>query len=444
MFKQKKLSLGARFGLQVASFILGIMLFFSAIATVLVADLQIVISADGIQGLVRTVMSAPARVRTNAPISVSGEGALRIAPKTRTYQTPRLEEPGDVAAGLTDQVIGMFYEALGDQFQEVLPVSQEEFTQLINESTVKDYIADKTAGLITDYFNDEITTTFEAEEVVQLIEENSELIESITGQPIPNDIAQQVGQIFDENEIVQVLEVEGLAGFMKLTAGEGETAPEGLPGASSDTPDLRFVFKYIQKEIAPTRNLILGIVTCVVLMAAIILINCRQLGKGLRRVGYPLIFAGSIHFLLNGLTDALSGILNSLAGGDAAIAQFVNLVPKLIRYILDKTAGVSIAVFVIGVAMFVGGIVLSIVLRPKKESPVSVATTTETEELVAEIVDETPVEVLPAPEEAAEEATEEEAVAEAEEAAEDEEATEEVAEVTEEETAEEEPAPIGE
>ena len=53
MFKQKKLSLGARFGLIVASFFLGLLLFFTAIATALIGDVRIVMSKDGIAGINR-------------------------------------------------------------------------------------------------------------------------------------------------------------------------------------------------------------------------------------------------------------------------------------------------------------------------------------------------------------------------------------------------------
>ena len=415
MFKQKKLSLGARFGLSVASFILGLLLFFSAVATVLVADVQTVISKDGIIGIIRTIMSAPARVRPHAPVVIAGEGGLRIVPNIRTYQMPRREEPsedpGDVAAGLTEQLIEMFYEGLGEQFQEVLPVTQEEFTQLINESTVIDYIADKTASLITDYFNDEITTTFEPEEIVQLINENAAIIEAIAGAPIPDDIAQEVAKVFDENEIIVKVEQEGLAGFIKATgleipgiSGSGDLA-ESADGEQGGF-DLRQIMKDAQ-EVCSTQNLISGIFICLVLMAAIILINCRQLGKGLRRAGYPLIFAGSIHFALNGAVGLLSDILNTLVADDPSFGPIAIMIPKLLRHILSQTAVVSIVILSVGCILFVGGIVLSIVLRPKK-SPVSVAMTPETEELASALVDDTPVEVICEADSAEEECDEEE------------------------------------
>ena len=437
MFKQKKLSLGARFGLSVASFVLGILLFVCAITTALIANLQIVTSEENISGMIKEMMSAPAHVRPKAPVT-TGEGGLRIAPRIRTYQMPRREEPGNVAASLTDQLIGMFYEEMTDQFEEEFPVSQEEFTQMINDSTVKDYIADKTAALITDYFNDEVTTTFEPEEVVQLIKENSELIETITGEPIPDDIAQQVAQVFDENEIVQKVEAEGLAGFMEASgmeipglSGSGSSGEDTAEGSSGSSFNIRDIINAM-RAFASTSNLIIGIAVCLMLIAAIILINCRQLGKGLRRAGYPLMWAGCL-VILNILAKFQPDMWVITAGDDAAMIATTNLILKLARYVLLQTAVVNIVVFGTGLALCIGGIVLGIVLRPKK-SPVSVPTTDETEELAATIVDETPVEV---PGEVVEEIAEEAPVAE--EAVEEEPAAEETEEVPQEET-----APIGE
>ena len=72
------------------------------------------------------------------------------------------------------------------------------------------------------------------------------------------------------------------------------------------------------------------------------------------------------------------------------------MILKLVRYILLQTAVVNIVIFTLGCLLVVGGIALSIVLRIKGKALVTVPTTAETEELAAAIVDETPVEVLPA------------------------------------------------
>lgn len=390
MFKQKKLSFGARFGLTVASGFLGILLFFSVVATALIADVQIVTSQDGLSGIIRTMMSAPANVRPQAPANISGEG-LRVAPRlNRMNQMVRFEEAdpseeddaadaaGDVAADLTEQVIGLFYEAMGGMFGEDMEFTQEEFTQMVNESTVKDYIADKTAALITDYLNDEITTKFEVQEVVDLIHENSELIESITGQPIPDDIAETIGKAFDENEIIVKVEAEGLAGFMEMMGGGENTEGGDAIGGSNAVLDMLSTVKEgyaAVSTIASTQNIVIGIVVCLVLMAAIVLINNQQLGKGLRRAGYPLVIAGSAVVLnILAITQPELFTINAGAGETASAAG--NMVLKLARHILTETATPNIVVFSTGAVLVIGGIVLGILLRPKKvveEAPAEIA-----------------------------------------------------------------------
>ena len=261
---------------------------------------------------------------------------------------------------------------------------------MINESTVKDYVADKTASLITDYFNDEITTTFEPEEIVQLINENSKLIETITGEPIPDDIAQQVATVFDENEIIVKVEAEGLAGFMEMTG----TSIPGLPGGSTSSEDtegeessfnIRDAIN-LMRSFASVQNLLLGIAVCLVLIAAIILINCRQIGKGLRRAGYPLMLAGCL-VVVNLLAKFQPDLW--IVDYDATL----NLIMKLARYILLRTAVVNIVVFGTGLMLFIAGIVLPIVLRFKRKATVSIPASPETEELAAALVDEIPVEI---------------------------------------------------
>lgn len=397
MFKQKKLSSGVRFGIAAASFFLGVLLFLTAISTALIANIQIVTSEDSISGMVREFLGAPAHVRpVSAPLT--NAGGLRIASRTRTYQMPRRENPDDVAADLTEQLIGMFYEALKTQFGEEISFTQEEFTQMINNSTAKDYVATKTAALITDYFNDEITTTFEAEEIVQLIHENSEMIESITGQPIPDDISQQVAKMFDENEIIIKVEKEGLAGFMSMLEKDGS--------ASTDSGfDLRSIVNTV-RDVSATQNLILGIVICLALIAAIILINCHQLPRGLRRAGYPLMMAGTLVIL---------NLLAQVAPGIWVVQSEPNLtfVLKLVRYFLLKTAVVNIVVFCTGFALCISGIVLGIVLKAKDNPVVSVPATPEAEELAAAVLADASEETCDAPaEETTEEVCEEETVAE--------------------------------
>ena len=391
MFKQKKLSLGARFGLSVASFFLALILFVSILATTLIIDIRVATSENTILEVVQVLLSSSGQVRTE-----SEQSDARIAP-SRTYQLSRQEEPDDVAEDLTQQLIDMLYEELGIQIGEEMPVSKEDFSSLINESTAKEYIAEKTAGLITDYFNDEITTTFKAEEILTLIEENKELIETIVGEPLPDDVAQQVADVFVENTIVQKVEAEGLKGFMELM-----NEAEGEDG-NSDPNFLEILDTVVaaMRTASSTGNLVLGIGICLVLMAAIVLINCRQIGKGLRRVGYP--------FLLVGL-----GILPCLLVQYIPIPDDLSVLVPVLHKFFAAFIPVYAITLGIGVLFVAGGIVLPIALRVKRLVPVSVPVTEETEELAAAIVEETPVEITESPVEETVEETAEEAPVEEE------------------------------
>ena len=129
---------------------------------------------------------------------------------------------------------------------------------------------------------------------------------------------------------------------------------------------------------------------------------CRQIGKGLRRAGYPLMLAGCL-VILNLLAKFQPDLW--VVDYDATL----NLIMKLARYILLQTAVVNIVVFSTGLVLFIAGIVLPIVLRFKRKATVSIPTSPETEELAAALVDETPVEI---PCEFAEESSAEEVCAE--------------------------------
>lgn len=368
--KQKRLSLGARFGLAVASFLLGILLFVSAIATTLIADVRTVTAKDNIRDFIREIfvesISGPTHIHAKVP-AASGAGSPRIIPTAnRKYGVLRRDDPSGIAADLTDRLIDMFYDEVRGHIAEQMPVSKDEFTRLINESTVKDYIAEKTAGLIADYFAGEVTTTFEPEEIVALIEQNEELIVSVTGSTIPADMVQEIAALFEQNEIIQKVEAEGLAGFL-------EASDSSIPGLSdgSQTGDLSSIsFNDIidaLRATTSTSNFVWSIVICLVLIASIILINIRQLSKGLRRAGYPLLLAGL------GIVPCL---LAHFSPDLWTAAPELILVQKLLRQVTVVYA----IVFGIGLALIIGGIVLGIVLRRRSKSTVTVPATSEVEE----------------------------------------------------------------
>ena len=403
--KKTKLSLGARFGLFVASFFLSLLLLVAALATTLIADVQVVTSEGNLKQVIHQVLSAPvAARRINAPHKNGnasyGAAIVRKAPL-------RLEsEEVETTNGLVASLVEQLYVELDKLSDEPMPITVEELNDLIDQSTVKDYIAEKSAGLLTDYYTGNITTTFEAEEIVTLIQENSHIIEQVIGEPLPEEYSQNVATWFDTNETVQVLEEKGLAGFLEKMESDGNISMEGFDGiggiggadnespTASSTPNINDLVSTLRSATSTT-NLLIGIAVCLVLMAAIILVNIKQLPKGLRRSGYPLLAAGILF-----VTCLVVQFAPSL---------FQTKELSLVRTVVLMTTGVNAIAPALGLVMVIAGIVVGSILKKKakaaaaEEVPAIEETPVVEEAPVTEetpVIEETPVlEEAPAAEE---------------------------------------------
>lgn len=402
----KKLSFGARFGLAVLSFVLGFALFLCAVATALIADVRIITSESGVRQITKTFLGAPQRVHSVTSIYRGAVGVPYAA-------VPRLEEQsGDLGNVVTEGLVGFLYEGLKDFLGEDMTMTQEELEAVVDQSTVKDFIADKAAGLVTDYVTGDITTTITGDEVKQLIEENQALIEQVVGQPLPDNVIDQIVQVVENNEIIQKLETEGLAGVIDQMSGAvpeegGDAVGDALGGLKPKDPNAlgNQIFGEelggtvagitssltggeleglgsisdvltLLRSVTSVGKLILGIVVCLVLMAAIILVNIKQLGKGLRRSGYPLLYAGAPFF-----ANLVALLVPSL---------FAVMPLNVAGLVLRMTAVVNGTVFGLGLALVIAGIVVGTVAKKKAAAepvPVSMGAPA-MEEAVAEMAEE--------------------------------------------------------
>lgn len=473
--KRKKLSFGARLGLWFLSFLLGIALFVSALATVAIANVRVLTSENTIQEVVKLIISAPGHVHHGAASGV-GTGSMHAItrPGLRTYAIPRRDndstgftgvfvdqngnvisgdnntiivgedgtiivngEPfqtitdengntiivsgtgdvdigdiedmlgnndftgnsgtnssidmGDLAGGgLTDQIIESLFTELEEQVGD-LDISFEEVNNMLEQSTVKDFIADKAASLISDYITGEVTTTFEAEEIKNLINENAELIETVLGQPLPEEVTDMIVEWVDQSEVIQQVEQEGLQGILDASGISPDQILGGAaPGAPSDSGNalgeqlgsmlgdesiagsvagvagaltggqLQGIDNFsdimtLLRSVTSDTNFIICIATCLVLMALILLVNIRQIAKGIRRCGYPLLFAGSL-FIVCLVVQPLLPV-----GVDPTLTA--------IRVIFTKTMTVNGIVFGIGGVLVIAGLILAIVLAGKDDAP---------------------------------------------------------------------------
>lgn len=445
----KKLPFGARFGLAVLSFVLGILLFASAVVTMLIADVRIITSENNIRQLTKMLLGSPQRVHSVVSVYRGAVGVPSAA-------GPRMEEESAGASGqITDMLIDFMFQGLKDQMGDQMSMTQEELEALVEQSTVKEFITDKAASLVTDYVTGEVTTTISGEEIKELIEENQDLIEQVVGKPLPSEVVNQIAQVVETNEVVQKIQQEGLAGIIEdmenVLPENGGAAGGVLGGLRPKDPNSlgKEIFGdkmgdtianisstltggkleglgsisdvlTLLRSVTSVGKLIAGIAICLVLMAAIIFANIKQLGKGLRRSGYPLMWAGSA-FAMNLVVLFVPSLF------DPNVLVFlppaVGAILQPVRHVLLMTTAVNGVAFGLGLGLVIAGFVVGSIAKKngKKaenqpvfapvgapvemivEAPVEVS-----EEAAVEVSEEAPEEVAEVCEAAEEAKTEEE------------------------------------
>ena len=400
--KQKKLSFGIRFILWAVSLLLSIALFASVIVTALVADVRVVTAKDNIRTFVVQLLSDPVQLHGRSPLR-QGTGSIRVAlPAAPSFNIPRRDDPLPQGLGLasslgfnvTQEMIDLFYDQLQTQMGEETTITKEELTDIVEQSTLTEFITEKAADLVVDYVTGEVTTTFEPEEIQTLVEENKELIETITGEPLHEEVITQIVETVTTNEVVQKVEEKGLAGVIEMASGSGDaTTPEGEPlltppsdnmlgeqlgsllgdskeeGGNKVADSIASVTQTLTngelngirnvndivtllRSVTSVQNLTSCIAVCAVLMLLILLVNIRQLGKGLRRCGYPLLLAGLMVF------PCLMATCSPEMWTSAPALTVV-------RDILAMVTGVNALVFGLGLLFVIAGIVVGCITKHK-------------------------------------------------------------------------------
>ena len=160
-----------RIPLQLLSFLLCLTLSVSLLGTVLLADLNHLMSAGGIKQLINAILiphSAPYHIQPAA-----GAAGVRYGTENKIPGELINGENGVDMEGLVDWIYNAVEEATG----EPLPISKEQVQEFIAESTISDFLSEKLAGYAEDFINNTENTTITTEELLELLEENQELLE---------------------------------------------------------------------------------------------------------------------------------------------------------------------------------------------------------------------------------------------------------------------------
>lgn len=400
----KKMNLGIRFVLGFVSVILCILLVVATLTTAILADLNVVFQKDNLQKLLTEALFTSATARRPAPgIPGNGHGGpavqrfpMRLDEATLTTGA----ETGDNSA-----IVEWIYGTLTDQFGEENLPSLEVVQEFVEESTVTDFLTDKTASIISDVITGSSNTTITTEEIQGLLEDNAQIIQDTFGIEMNEEVITQVVTVVEQNEVVKAIQEEGVTAVVQQMVESGaldiptEFLP--MPNRPGDTADgtaanpMMSLLQTIQSVVSVS-TLLIAIGVCVFLIALLMVTNLKRIWIGINNTGISLTVAGGILMIPTCLLWFAADLLTDLLKDAGPVG-------KIVLYVLKSTAPIHIGIFAGGIVLIVGGCVLRTILKKKALAAAEAAALEVTEE-------EAPAEA----EEAAEEAVAEEAAAEEE------------------------------
>ena len=385
----KKMNLGIRFILGFISVILCILLVVTTLTTAILADLNVVFQKDNLANLLTESLFTSATTRLPAPhTAIAGNGQGRPSMQRFPVRLDNTTLTTGAENGTTSALVGFIYDALTEQLgdAEGLP-TLEQVQEFVEESTVSDFLADKTASIISDIITGSNNTTITTAEIQALLEDNAQLIQNTFGFELSEDIIGQIVTTVEENEIIQTIQKEGVTKVVEdMVASGALELPEGvLPGAGADgsSGSVLDILKSVQSVVSVS-TLLTAIGVCVVLIALLLVTNIKRIWIGINNAGISLTIAGSILMIPTCLLWFASDLL-------AELLKEAGPVGSIVLHVLKSTAPIHVGIFAGGIVLIIGGCVLRTILKKRAKAAVAV---------IEETVEEAPAEEAAAAEEA--------------------------------------------
>lgn len=333
--KHKKPFFLIRFFLQVISLVLYGALLVGLLGTVLLADVRILTSSDGIETLLthlvtsqqepadpvatEPAMGSPYLQRLSATTAadeytVDEDGNIidpdgNIIGNINDPENVQLPDgvtlpegstvPGDApadASSLADHVYDLAKEILGED----IPISPEQILTFMVESNIMEFMAEKTASVVEDVIsgNTDVNPFLTADDISQIVEENQELIEETF----------QVTITPDMKDDIHIQAQEALNdGQFNATLREQVDLALATPVPGREDMTLRDLLVLVSSY-AQVKFLCLAIAACLVLMAVLMLLNYYNLPEGLNWNASACTVAGlllSVPLMLLHISPAL-------------------------------------------------------------------------------------------------------------------------------------------
>lgn len=337
------------------AFILCVVMFAVSVAGVLILNVRTVVSRDGITKIVNQLV-------TGAPASGPVRPALAVG--AGVYLD-------DYASGndVTGSLVDWAYDMLKEQLGEEMTVTREQVQTFVQESTVKDFVIDKAAGLVEDFYSGDNKTTITVEEVLQMMEENKQILEEQFGVVINQEAKDAVSAMLAENEILEPLKEDGLMGYIEKTMDASQkpgfdgndgsitdgSAMENVLDAGSEVGSVRWTMNLVRTATSYEAVAVLA-GAFVLLMLLLFTVNRFSFPVTLADTGVVLLLTGLLYGLPTAVCLYAPEMVAAMLGGQTA---------GILNLIFGAAAVVNFTVLGLGFALIVAAIVVKIVLSVK-------------------------------------------------------------------------------
>lgn len=375
--------------LAIISVLLCIALFATTLVTMLVADVRVATNKDNLTNLLKQTLSAPTQQMQLGPVTAAAGTDFQF----------------DLSGNLSGQLVEYAYNVMQEESGGEMTIGLEDMQAFVEDSTIKDFLAEKAASIVSDIYTGESTTTITGAEIHQLINENTTVIKEHFEIEIPAEAVAEIATMIEEVPVIKQIQEQGVAAVI-LSSGnpvspDEEGGDPGIQAPNLSQMDSPAAILEAVRFYTSTTALLLCIGACAVLIGLLFLCAWNKPYKAMIYAGVPVFLAGSL-FLVPTLIAWLA------PGTWLELFSFEPMVGMVSRFILMLTGAVCGTVTFLGIALFVGGIVLGVYMRKWAKAKAA------PEALPAEEVpaDETPVEEAPTEEAPAEETPTEETPAE--------------------------------
>lgn len=350
--EKKRRSAPVRILMGFIAFILCIVMFAVSLVGVLILNFRAVLSRDGISNIVNQLVFGQ---------SVSAPARSALAVGAGVYLEEHTSENN-----MTDSLVDWAYDLLKDQLGEEMTVTREQVQTFVQESTVKDFVVDKAAGLVEDFYSGENATTITVDEVLQLMEENRQILEEQFGVVVNQEAVDAVSTMLEENQILEPLKEDGLLGYIEKTmTGAGKPSPDGgivgggdfedVLGAGSEVGSVTWIMNTVRMATSYEAVAVLG-GAFVVLTVLLFFVTGCSFPATLADTGVVLLLTGLLYGLPTAVFLYAPEMVGAILGQQAA---------GILSLIFGAAAWVNFTALGLGFALIVAAIVVKIVLSVK-------------------------------------------------------------------------------